>query len=384
MSHTEQELRALFRKTYGMPPGPAKFAALDEVVRHADALGLVELAFEVRMEATEVFTLSYAPTKALLSFSWCLAAYDREPDRFGGHVEHTLLWQYKWMVWIIGLFPEIPLERAHGMLDDMERRYRRGGHSLHAVLQHRGMFAENLGELDRAQELYERMARTRRDGLSDCSGCVPTSQVRTLVALGRDEEAIAVGEPARNAPCREQPQVIDSELLLPYVRTGRTDDAIAAHQRAYRRMRDNPHHLEHLPHHLLFCVHTGNAGYGLDLIERHFSWLERFTSPLTEMDFTAASVAVLDGLAAQGEGALPVRFPASEGRRRPDTTVAALAAELRARSLAIAERFDARGGNGFHSDRIRRWMAATVIGAPVALPGRKAAARSVTPPEAAL
>src|SRR5439155_517091 len=107
--------------------------------------------------------------------------------------------------------------------------------------------------------------------------------------------------------------------------------------------------------HLLFCVHTGNPGYGLDLIERHFSWLEQFTSPLTEMDFTAAAVAVLAALEAQGEGALPVRFPASEGRRRPDTTVAALAAELREQALAIAGRFDARGGDSFHSDRIRRW-----------------------------
>ncbi|MFE6866706.1 hypothetical protein ACFVFS_09125 [Kitasatospora sp. NPDC057692] len=369
MSRTEQELRALFRSTRLMPDGAARFAALDEVVRHADALGLVEFAFEVRMEATEVFQQSWAPAKAFLTFSWCLAAYDREPGRFAGDHEHTLLWQLKWMVSSVHQFPEIPLARSEDLLDDMDRRYRRGGHSPHAVLQHRGLLAEAVGDLARAQEYYEQMALTRRDSLSDCSGCVPSSQVRTLVALGRDEEAIRLGEPARRSGCSEQPQWINSELLLPYLRTGRGEQAAEAHRVAYRRIRRNPAHLGELASNLLFCARSGNPGHGLDLIERHLGWLDRARTPLAGMEFAAAAVAVLSAVRAGGDGELPLRFPTVEGRRRPDATVAELAAELREYALGLAARFDERNGNGYQSARMREWTAAGPIGEPVPLQG---------------
>jgi tetratricopeptide (TPR) repeat protein len=382
MSRTEQELRELYRTTFAMPKGPARFAALEEVMRHADALGLVEFAFDVRMNATSVFQHSWVPAKAFLAYSWCLAAYDREPERFGAGAEHRLLWNIKWMIYSVHQFPEIPLRRAHDLLDDMERRYRRGGHSMHAVLQHRGLIAESVGELDRAQDFYEQMSRTRRDGLSDCAGCVPSSQVRTLVALGRDEEAIRIGEPARVTGCSEQPQWINSELLLPYVRTGRGAQALEAHRTAYRRIRDNPHHLAELALHLLFCAHTGNARRGLDLIERHLSWLDDARTPLAEGEFAAAAVAVLGELERQGEGGRTLRFPTVEGRRRPDVTVAALAVELRERARGIAARFDTRNGNDYQSTRLGRWMAAGPIGEPLPLSVFSAAAHAGSAPGA--
>ncbi|MER7581854.1 hypothetical protein [Kitasatospora sp. NPDC097691] len=366
MSRTEQELRRLFGSTHGMPTGAAKFAALEEVIRHADALGLVEFAFDVRMSATRTYQHSWAPEKSFLTFSWCLAAYDREPERFAPGHERTLLWHFKWMVHNVHQFPEIPLQRAKDLVDDMERRYRRGGHSMHAVLQHRGLVAESTGELDQAQDFYERMALTRRDGLSDCSGCVPSSHVRTLVALGRDEEAIRVGEPAVRSGCTEQPQWINSELLLPLVRTSQGERAVEAHRTAYRRIRDNPHHLGELARNLLYCVHSGNVGRGLDLIERHLSWLDRARTPLAEMEFAAAAVAVLSR-AREEEAGTVLRFPTVEGRRRPDARVAGLAVELRERALAVAERFDARNGNTFQSSRMRGWMAAGPIGEPTPL-----------------
>ncbi|MER7668091.1 collagen-like protein [Kitasatospora sp. NPDC096128] len=378
MSRTEQELRQLYASTRGMPTGAAKFAVLEEVIRHADALGLVEFAFDVRMSATSVFQHSWAPEKAFLTFSWCLAAYDREPHRFGSGHEHTLLWQFKWMAYSVYQYPEIPLQRGTDLLEDMERRYRRGGHSMHAVLQNRGEAAQFTGEVERAQAYYEEMALTRRDALSDCAGCVPSSQVQTLVALGRDEEAIRIGESAVRSGCTEQPQLIYSELLLPFVRSGLGERAVEAHRAAYRRIRDNPHHLGELALNLLFCVHSGNLVRGLDLIERHLSWLDRPRTPLTEMEFAAAAVAVLSRSQEQngGDGGAVLRFPTVEGKRRPDTPAAELAVELRERALGIAERFDARNGNTYQSTRIRDWMDTGAIGEPLPLSVFERAANS--------
>ncbi|MGW0607545.1 hypothetical protein [Streptomyces sp. NPDC002640] len=367
MSRTEQEVRQLYADTHRMPAGPAKFAALEQVARHADALGLVEFAFDVRMHSTSVFHNNGAAQKALVAFSWCRAAYDREPQRFGGGHERSLLWNMKWMIYNVHQFPEIPLERAHDLLEDMERRYRLGGHSLHAVLQHRGLIAESVGELEAAQAHYERMARTPRDHLSDCSGCVPSSQTRTLVALGRDEEAIAVGEPARTSWCTDQPQWINSELLLPYLRTGQPHKALEAHRTAYRLLREKPYHLAELGLHLMFCLHTGNPERGFDLVERHLHWLDRPRTPLAEADFAAAAVAVLRTLEERGEGDRPVRPRTAAERGGGPVTVASLAAGLRERVLRLADRFDARNGNGYQGERLRERMAAGPLGEPLPL-----------------
>ncbi|MEU6158860.1 hypothetical protein [Streptomyces sp. NPDC047130] len=390
MSRTEQEVRQLYADTHRMPAGPAKFAALEQVARHADALGLVEFAFDVRMHSTSVFHNNGAAQKALVAFSWCRAAYDREPQRFGGGHERSLLWNMKWMIYNVHQFPEIPLERAHDLLEDMERRYRLGGHSLHAVLQHRGLIAESVGELEAARAHYERMARTPRDHLSDCSGCVPSSQTRTLVALGRDEEAIAVGEPARTSWCTDQPQWINSELLLPYLRTGQPHKALEAHRTAYRLLREKPYHLAELGLHLMFCVHTGNPERGFDLVERHLHWLDRPRTPLAEADFAAASVAVLRTLEERGEGDRPVRSRTAwaqgqdqgRGQGHGPVTVASLAAGLRERVLRLADRFDARNGNGYQGERLRERMAAGPLGEPLPLDVFHTATHRATDPRA--
>ncbi|MEU9581546.1 hypothetical protein [Streptomyces chilikensis] len=382
MSRTEQEVRQLYAEANRMPAGPAKFAALEQAARHADALGLVEFAFEIRMRSTSVFHNNGAAQKAMVAFSWCLAAYDREPERFGGWSERSLLWNLKWMIYNVHQFPEIPLRHALDLLEDMERRYRRGGHSMHAVLQHRGLIAESVGELEQAREHYERMARAPRDHLSDCAGCVPSSQTRTLVALGRDEEAIEVGEPARTSYCSDQPQWINSELLLPYLRTGQPHKALEAHRTAYRRIREKPYHLAELALHLMFCVHTGNPERGLDLVERHLHWLDSPRTPLADADFCAAAVAVLRTLQERGEGDRPVRSRAGSAGGRGAVTVASLAAGLRERALRLGERFDARNGNAYQGERLRRRMAAGPLGEPLPLHVFHPAAHSAADPRA--
>lgn len=172
-------------------------------------------------------------------------------------------------------FPDIPLDRTMAVLDDMQRRYQLAGHSLHAVHQHRWLVAHHVGDMAAAQDAYDRMLTAKRDGMSDCSACVPSGQVRHLTSLGRFEEAIAIGEPFKHGGCTEQPQWMLSELLMPYLRTGRFDAAVEAHREGYRRIRDDRHHLDNLAQHVLFCGLTGNEPRGLELVERHLSWLER-------------------------------------------------------------------------------------------------------------
>lgn len=358
MTTSTNELHDRLAQAYALPRGPARFAALDAVFRHADAAGDVSFAFSARMNAISDFHHGGDPTRAFLAFSWCLSVFDRQPEVVGRHHARSLLWDFKWIVWALPQFPDIPLDRTMAVLDDMQRRYQLAGHSLHAVHQHRWLVAHHVGDMAVAQESYDRMLTTRRDGMSDCSACVPSAQVRHLTSLGRFEEAITVGEPFTSGGCSEQPQWMLSELLTPYLRTGRFDKAVEAHREGYRRIRDDRHHLDNLAQHVLFCGLTGNESRGLELVERHLSWLERPSSPYAEMEFAASAALVLGRLRAAGHSDLLLSRRSDDGTRRGEVTVAEVHDEVTRQARAIAARFDARNGNRHQSHRIEARMAA--------------------------
>ena len=92
------------------------------------------------MTATEAYQRGGEPARAFVTFAWCLAEYDRHPDRYQDWYS-LLLWYFKYVVPSLTTFPEVPLDRTYAVLDDMQRRYQAGGHSLHAVYQYRWLVA---------------------------------------------------------------------------------------------------------------------------------------------------------------------------------------------------------------------------------------------------
>ncbi|MDG4791455.1 hypothetical protein O7626_37135 [Micromonospora sp. WMMD1102] len=360
MTASEHDLQEMLHQAWSLPDGPARFAALDTVFRHADAAGNVEFAFRARMNSMSGFHHGGDPTRLFLAFSWCLATFDKQPEVAHQHDARSLLWNFKWVVWSLPQFPEIPLERTAAVLDDMERRYLLGGHSLHAVYQHRWLVAHHVGDFAAAQEWYDRLLTAPRDSLSDCGACVPSGQVRHLVSLGRYEEANTVGEPYKRGGCTEQPQWMLAELLPAMLHTGRLDDAVDAFRRGYALVRNDRHHLDNIGRYLHFCGLTGNETHGLELVERHLGWLERPSSPYAAMEFASAAAQILGRLRAAGHGDLVVRRRLDDGRRE-ETSVARLHDELVAHARELAARFDARNGNTHQSARVEARMAAEPV-----------------------
>lgn len=359
------DIRVMIADVWEAPEGPGQIALAEEAMLHAEASSDAELAFDARMAATNAFHRGGEPAKAFVTFARCLAEYDADPSLRTGQDEHLLLWYFKYIVSSMAKFPEVPLERTHAVLDDMERRFRAGGHSLHAVFAYRHVIASHVGDVELADQWFEKWDAAPRDGNSDCAGCDPTSKAYHLVWRGRHEEAIAVAEPALagRLTCSEQPKSILTALMVPYLRTGRLDQARDAHRRAYRAFQTNPADLGSIADHVEFCGLTGNEMRGLELIERHLSWLERPPTPKAEMEFASAAAQILYRLAAQGKDHVAVRLPA--GFRSSGGTgtapVAALAAELADRARALARRFDERNGNAYQSGRIEERITADPI-----------------------
>ncbi len=366
-----EQLGERLSAAWRMPYGRGQIAAVEDVIRHADAQGLHELQYAARMLATQAYTFGGEPAKSFVTFSWCLAAHDRGDG--DPAFEHELYWQFKWMAGALSRFPEVPLARTYEALDDMERRYRLAGHTMNPLHQYRVVVAQHIGDVAEADEQYRLWCAAPRGEMSDCIGCEPTAKVRHLGWRGQDQEAVATALPVLGGQltCVEQPHSMLTELLLPYLRTGRLEEAAAAHRQAYRAIQTNRGELALLADHVAFCAYTGNEARGLELIERHVPWLEESPTPLADMYFSASCALVLRLVAESGHADAPVR----------DTTVGALRDELTSRALDLAARFDERNGTSAQGDAVREVLAASplVDHLPLSGPARRASERISAP-----
>ncbi|WP_250000597.1 tetratricopeptide repeat protein [Actinoplanes sp. M2I2] len=351
---TADDLWGLYEQARVLPHGSAQIALVEQVLRHADTVNDPHLAFTVRLLATNAYTYGGEPAKAFVTFAWALNDFDRNPGRHHAHGKHTLLWHFKTMVNAMLNFPEIPLDRTRAVLDDMERRYREDGHSLQAVHKHRYLIADHIGSPE-ADEWFARWQAAPRDDLSDCIGCDPSSVAAFHAERERWDDVIATAEPvlAGELSCSEQPQGILRELMVAYLRTGRPDDAAAAHRRSYRLERGNLADLWNLGTHLAFCARTGNEHRGLEILQRHIDWLDKAPSPAAEMHFSADAAMLLRRLTERGHGDAVVHL-----RGRGNVSAADLGAELSTRATDLAKRFDERNGTDHQSRSIAAVLAA--------------------------
>lgn len=354
---SEEHLRTLLRHAEELPYGPARTALVEQAMTEADADELAHLRFHARLAATNCYVYGGEPAKSFDTFAWCVAEYDRDPAAYA-EFRLGLLWQFKATVAGLVMFPERPLAQIEELLAEMERRWRAGGHSPHAVHSLRHVVARHVGDLVAAGHWYDRWVETPRDELSDCAACDPGRQVRWLTRQRRYADAVVLGSRTLDGrpTCSEQPQGILTDLLEPYLRTGAYDRARDAHRQAYRRLRGNPSALLEISEHVWFCAVTGNVERGLDLLQRHLPSLEPASSPLAELRFAAPAALLL-----RRAGTATVQLHDHDGQPTDSVPAAVLADRLAARALALAARFDARNGTGYQTGLVRETLDASPI-----------------------
>lgn len=357
---TEAELRERLATADTLPYGAGRIAAVEEVVRHADAAGLAPLAFEARLELVAAYEHGGEEAKAFVPFARCLAEYDRDPTGKPSWSPQLLCWQYKWIVTNMLSFPNLGLDQINAALDDLAKRLPAAGlgeRSLHML---RFEVADFLGDAEQAEHWFTLWRTTPRDANSDCPACEAAEFAVQLGRKGSYEEALRIAEPvlADSQGCVENPARILTALLPVFVATGAHDDARWAHLRAYRQQRTNRNNLGDIADQIAFCARTGNEARGLELLERHLPWADHAPTPRRLMEFHAAAALLLRRLTEAGHGGLPVRRPADGSRPASTIRVSELAGECAAAAMALAAEFDTRNGTDHQTQRIAALIAA--------------------------
>lgn len=354
----------LVDQAYGLPNGPTRTALLEEAVRLADVAQDVESGYHLRHDLMESATFSGRADLLLVAFTWCLARFDAEPERFD---EHDLLWKYKWVVANGSDFAEIERAKIEGLLDDMQRRFEAGGFSPHAVWQHRIYAAVTFRDREAADSAWESFRRTRRDWLSDCAACVASNLVQFQTFAGRDEESVRTAGPVLSGRlgCAEEPRRTYGRVLASLMGTGDWDRAAECHEQGYRLLRRAPHAAEEFAQHLEYVVLAGDLARGKRMLEKHLPAALGSVTALPRFQFFQSARLLLERLRAAGKDALKFRLtesvaapdgrtlhpdwpePDAQDRRRLDELC-----DWFARGAAeIADRFDRRNGNdGFRRE----------------------------------
>ena len=351
------------------PWGPHEQALTAEAVALAQELGDEELEYQARMRQTASANMGGMTDVMLNSFAWCLAHHDADPQRFPLDIDNgaaDLMWQFKWMASTLRASPAFSTEQIAAVLDDMETHYRRAGIGLSGVLTARFEDAWASGRIDEAEALRGQLETTPRDDYSHCDACGRSQAAGFFAVTDRDEQAIRLVEEMIEGgfSCGEEPEHALSRVLLPYLRSGRLDDARAAHLRSYRLAKDNPDNLGIIANNIVFAAVTGNEARALSMVERHLPWLAH--DPLNVDGHFAMLSAIgfaLDRVTAVGHGDATVRgagSPALEpffGTRDAAWTASDLAAAAGAAADRIGAEFDARDGSDWHAQRGARLQA---------------------------
>ncbi|MFI1149545.1 tetratricopeptide repeat protein [Streptomyces sp. NPDC020817] len=345
---TREEIEQGLAENRSSPNGAARNAHAEVLVGAAEAIGDGALFRTALDNLINAYLWSAESSKMLVPFARLLQEYDKDPGSFGRWDAHSLFWQFKWVATAISDSPEIPLESAVGWLDEMERRYRIAGYSERPVRESELWLADAIGDDDRAERAHRAWLAADRDDMSDCHACELNGQGAYAVLRGDDARALELWQPvlAGERTCAEEPHRLLATSLLPLLRLGRFDDARSHHVRGYRMARGNESLLPSIGKHIEFCALSGNESRGLEILAEHAAHMSPLVNVDDQMAFHGGILVLLRRLTELGHG----QSPAVPYEGVPHT-VSELYEVLRASSLEIARRFDARNGTTRVSDR---------------------------------
>lgn len=350
----QRQIVELVGQAYSLDEGSVKVALFEQCVQLADAHNDIDAGFALRKKLVDAGNWGGHPEVSLVHFAWRLAQADRDPERFP---EHTLLWEYKWVVVNLPDFPHIQRAQMESAFADMEVRFRRNGSTLYALHHLRRRVAMISGDYDSAQAAHTLLRKASRDWLSDCAACVLNEDIQYHVMFGRNARAVQCAEPilSGRSTCKEIPHRTYGELLLPLALLGRMEEAAECHRKGYRLAANNPNFIDTVAQHLVFAGLNDELPKALRMIAKHLPIALAMKAPLWRFHFLRAVRFIFAQFASRGKSTVKLRLPESVPLydASGSYSVDALLAWSIHETDSLAALFDQRNGNTYLRDGIQ-------------------------------
>ncbi|HEY7156773.1 MAG TPA: hypothetical protein VH575_22585 [Gemmataceae bacterium] len=337
-----------------LPLSAAKLAVLQEAVHLADAHNEIDLAIEARRPLMFVARNLLRGDILTAAFTWCLAHYDREPQRFGGR---DLFWEYRMVIGQLANLADVPRTKLQELLDDFGRRLQAAGRSLAPLYDTQRSIAADLGDRAMAIAANEAIRRHRLTPGGDLVGD-RFDDIETALFLGDEERALQLAEPLlrRNRPLdRPGSETAYAGLLLPLWKRKRLADAVRLEKRCARACRPEHYYYWWYGDLLKWLTLTNQLGRAVPLYEACQRAMNSYTDPLTRLHFVLDALVLFERLHRQGRRTLAARLPELVPVPSIDGLydVEELDAWLHREARELAEGFDARNGNDYFRQQIQ-------------------------------
>lgn len=346
-----ERINELMSRAYYLPKSPARAALVEEAIRESDALGDGDLSFELRMEYLDATNSTGHLKERFVAFSWMLAFFDENRDRFDARSTHDLLWRYKWLLDSVADFPQLEWSHVIDMQNDMERRYREFGFSLRPVQYFRFSNALRSGKLKEASELLPVWKKLPRDELADCRACELNKEIRFFAAIHEDEQAIEVAEPilAGRSVCAEIPHFTYPLLIRPAIRLQQFEEGQQFAKAGIGYAKGNPEFLTCLAEFLLFYTAKGDFKRAIRLLEKNLHWALESANLYRQMQFYSTAAALFSRLVQEERNQLKLHLPQAfvDHQANGEYETAALQSWFTRESQSLADRFDRRNENDY-------------------------------------
>jgi hypothetical protein len=343
--------------------GPARVVLVQQAAEIADSHKDLELAFAVRKSLLGLCLEADECEQMLVTFTWCLAQHDRDPERFPADL---ILWPFRWVVSSLPTFAEVTRTKIEEMKADMAARYLRAGASARAFHLMCRKMAVDIGDLAAASAADRELRLAPSDWLSD--GIITEQGFEITYRLFRREYAKAL-EAARPFLTRQfRSDHFDgqacADALFPLLRAGRAAEAMPYHCRGYKLRHKQVRHLDSIGKHITFLTLTDNIARAVRLFEKHLPQALQTSNAFNRLRFLIEVLPLLDRLAKSAKDGVRFRRPTGYPPQGNGKTVPLrdLRGWLYGMAADLARTFDARNGNTYYTERLaavprlQRWF----------------------------
>lgn len=313
---------------WGMEDTPEKVKVLERIIAGADLYNNIEDGIEAREMLIETcFTVGF-PKKQLQAFSWLIKKWEDVDSDYYIDTD-DLFWNYKWICADVPTFDEVSKAQIDGLLNDMKEKFEQQNYSLRPYYKVCTLAAMSMGDVEKAKELFEKWSITEGDYLNDCPACETSDQVHYFCFIQDYETAEKTAKPIIEGKqrCAEVPHLTYGNMALAYLTLGDEKMAQECFDTGYPLVEKQSSLLPPLGQLLKYLVLTNQTEKAREVINTNLEIVLQAESGLDRLIFLQAAYPLFD--------------------REKE-------ADLIEMTEALTAKFDARNGNNYYQDLLKK------------------------------